>query len=273
MAALYAVFGRPIAHSRSPRIHQLFARQLGLELDYRAIEAGPDELPQALEHFAAAGGRGANLTLPLKTHAVALCASLSERAHRCGSVNTLLPDGAGWRGDSTDGIGLLVDLRERQRRDPQGRRVLLLGAGGAARAVAFALVEAGVGELWIANRSAERAQALAAELDSRAKAVPLAALAGLGEVDLLLNASAAGHAGESIELPASLCGDHSLAYDLSYGKAAGPFLDAALRAGVGRIMDGLGMLIEQAAESFALWHGQRPETESIYATLRSEGEA
>lgn len=268
MTSYYAVFGQPIAHSLSPRIHAAFGEQNGIRIDYRAIEAGRADFPRALHEFAASGGRGANVTLPLKEDAAAACVSLSARVQRCGSVNTLLRDGDGWYGDSTDGAGLLGDLRLRHGFDPQGRRILLLGAGGAARAAAFALADAGAKELVIANRTHERAEALAGGLHA-AQALAWSDLAQAGAFDLVVNATAAGHTGTGFALPAALfAGVPTLAYDLSYGTAAQPFLAAAREAGATQAVDGLGMLVEQAAEAFALWHKRRPDTDAVYAVLR-----
>jgi shikimate dehydrogenase len=266
----YAVFGQPIAHSLSPRIHAAFGAQLGIAVDYRAIEAGRADFPTALAAFVRAGGRGANVTLPLKEDALAQCASLTERARRCGSVNTLLRIEGGWHGDSTDGAGLLRDLADHHGFHPTGRRVLLFGAGGAARAAAFALIDAGVAELAIANRTHVRAEALAEALGSRANAPDLADLAGVGAFDRALNATAAGPSGAAPKIPAGLLAAGTLAYDLSSGPAAAPFLAAATAAGAGRCSDGLGMLVEQAAESFFLWHGVRPETAAVFDHLKAE---
>ena len=271
MSARYAVFGQPIAHSRSPRIHALFGAQLGLAIDYRAIEAGRGEFAERVDAFARDGGRGANVTLPLKEDALALCATLSERARRAGSVNTLIRDDGHWRGDSTDGIGLLRDLRERQACDPHDLRVLLLGAGGAARAAAFALADAGVRELVIANRTLKRAEALALAIGDAAHVGARAwdALASARAFDLIVNATAAGHTNAAFDVPQTLLAAQTLCYDLSYGKAARVFLDGARKAGATRLSDGLGMLVEQAAESFLLWHGLRPDTAPVYAELRT----
>lgn len=266
---LYAVFGQPIAHSLSPRIHAMFGAQLGIALDYRAIEAGRDEFAERVDAFAREGGRGANVTLPLKQDALALCAALSDRARRAGSVNTLIRDGDAWRGDSTDGAGLLRDLRERHDFDPRDCRVLLLGAGGAARAAAFAFADAGVRELVIANRTRGRAVELAQSIGNAASAVAPSELETLGRFDLIVNATAAGHAGATIALPRTLLDARALCYDLSYGNAAQTFLDAARKAGATRLSDGLGMLVEQAAESFACWHGLHPDTAPVYAALRA----
>lgn len=264
----HAVFGQPIAHSLSPRIHAAFGAQLGIPIDYRAIEAGRDRFPVALAAFAAAGGRGANVTLPLKEDAAALCVTRSERAERSGSVNTLIREGHGWHGDSTDGAGLLRDLRDRLGFDPAQRRVLLIGAGGAARAAALALVEAGALRLTVTNRSPQRADALAAALGPRALACPPGELDATDRFDLIVNASAAGHAGTAFTLPGVRLRAETFCYDLSYGKAAQSFLNWARADGASQVHDGLGMLVEQAAESFALWHGTRPDTAPIHALLR-----
>lgn len=265
----YAVFGQPIAHSQSPRIHTMFGAQLGIAVDYRAIEAGHGGFTHALDAFARDGGVGANVTLPLKADAFALCATRSDRAQRCGSVNTLVRDGDDWRGDSTDGIGFLRDL-ERLGFDACGRRVLLLGAGGAARAVAFALADAGARELMIVNRTRERTTELARALRfDGAFGCELAQVGTLdGRYDLVVNATSAGHDGEAFALPPRLLERDALGYDLSYGRAAQSFLAWAREAGAKTASDGLGMLVEQAAESFAIWHGRRPDTGAILAALR-----
>lgn len=271
MSARYAVFGQPIAHSLSPDIHAAFGAQLGIAVDYRAIDAGRDDFSRLLETFAHDGGRGANVTLPLKEEAFASCTTASACARRAGSVNTLTRDGVAWRGDSTDGAGLLGDLRARHAFDPRGCRILLLGAGGAARAVAFAFADAGIGMLVIANRTPQRARALAdalAEPSSVRAAAWDDALHG-AEFDLVVNATAAGYASEPFRLRHRGLAVGTLCYDLSYAAAARPFLEWARAAGASRISDGLGMLVEQAAESFALWHGVRPDTAPVYAGLRA----
>jgi shikimate dehydrogenase len=265
----YAVFGQPIEHSLSPRIHTAFGAQCGLAVDYRAIETGRETFANALDAFACDRGRGANVTLPLKQDALALCASVSERAQRCGSVNTLIRANDGWHGDSTDGVGLLRDLSERHGFDPRDRRILLLGAGGAARAAAFALAEAGAAELVIANRTAARADALARAIGGTARARGMNPTSHA--FDLVINATSAGHAEGTLELPRGALAASTFCYDLSYGKPAQRFLAQMRAAGAVRISDGLGMLVEQAAESFALWHAVRPPTAAVYALLRAEG--
>ena len=271
----HAVFGTPISHSLSPRIHAAFARQCGIELDYLAIEADAGDFRAKLDDFAARGGTGANVTLPLKEAAFALCSEASERARRAGAVNTLVRAGDGWHGDNTDGAGLVRDLTGRHMLDLRARRALLLGAGGAARGIAPALLEAGIGELTIVNRTPERADALADALGEPGRVHPryLGDLAALGEFDLIVNATSAARGGQLPALPRSLVGRRCAAVDLSYGEAAIPFLAWARANGCHDAVDGLGMLVEQAAESFALWLGTRPETDGVYAELSGRAAA
>ena len=272
-AARYAVFGQPIAHSQSPRIHAAFAKAQGIALDYRAIEASPQHFAAALEAFAADGGVGANVTLPHKDAAFALCATTTSRAQRAGAVNTLLRKGERWHGDNTDGIGLVRDLTGRHGLDLRGRRVLLLGAGGAARGVAPALLDAGILELVVVNRSPERADALADAMNEPGRAISAywEALRELGDFELVINATSAGRGeGGAFQLPLSLVNSLTTAVDLNYGEAAIAFLAWARAAGCRNSFDGLGMLVEQAAESFQLWHGVRPDTSEVYAQLREQ---
>lgn len=268
----YAVFGSPILHSQSPFIHAAFAKQTRIALEYVAIEADQNDFEAKL---AASGVDGANVTLPLKQAAFALCASISSRARRARAVNTLIRDGDGWHGDNTDGIGLVRDLTERHGQDLRQRRVLLLGAGGAAHGVAPALLDAGVREMVIVNRTPERADALADALGEpgRVRARGWDALPKLGSFDLLINATAAARNGIMLSLPMGLVAARCAAVDLSYGEVAVPFLAWARAAGCISTADGLGMLVEQAAASFRLWHGVRPETEAVFAELsaRSAG--
>ncbi|MBW8368822.1 MAG: shikimate dehydrogenase [Arenimonas sp.] len=274
MTAQFAVFGHPVAHSLSPRIHAAFARQEGVDLSYVAIDAAPEDFAAAIHSFGAVGGAGANITLPHKERVVALCSQLSDRARRAGAVNTLLRAGAAWHGDNTDGLGLVHDLTERHRLDLRGRRVLLLGAGGAARGVAPALLDAGVDSLWVVNRSPDKADALSDALGEpgRVHTRYLADLPSLGGFELIVNATSAGR-GDGLSLPFSLAAPRSLAVDLSYGEAAISFLAWAGAAGCSHRIDGLGMLVEQAAESFALWHGRRPDTDAVYAELTARADA
>lgn len=272
----HAVFGHPISHSLSPAIHRRFGQQTGVALSYEAIDAPPETFATQLDDFRHAGGGGANVTLPLKTLAFERCAQVSDYAARSGVVNTLeaLP-GSGWRGHNTDGTGLIVDLTERHQQDLRERDLLLLGAGGAAQGVAFALLDAGVRSLTIANRNAERADALADRIGQpgRVHVRYWNDLATLGSWDFIINATSAGVQGTAIDLPFAIVAPRALCYDLSYGRAATAFLAWARTAKAAHVFDGLGMLVEQAAEAFAIWHGVRPDTEAVHAELRERLDA
>jgi shikimate dehydrogenase len=275
MSERYAVFGHPVAHSLSPRIHALFARQTGRAMSYEAIDAGPEEFHAALEAFAAAGGRGCNITLPHKQAAAALCAKLTERATRAGAANTLTRVNGEWHGDNTDGTGLVRDLTERHALDLRGRRTLLLGAGGAAHGVAPALLDAGIGGLFIVNRDPARADKLVDALGEpgRVHSRYWKDLSSLGVFDFIINATAAGRDGGALALPMAIAHPRSLAVDLSYGDAAIPFLAWARGARCAQAIDGLGMLVEQAADSFQDWHGVRPATDKVYDALSANAVA
>ena len=263
----YAVFGHPVTHSLSPRIHAEFAKQAGIDMDYVAIDA--EDFAAALSAFE---GDGASVTLPHKEVAAALCTSLGDRAQRCGVANTLVRTADGWHGDNTDGTGLVRDLTGRHRLDLRGRRTLLLGAGGGARGVAPALLDAGIAELFVVNRTPGRTDALADALGEPGRVHPrhFEDLASLGEFDLVVNATSAARSAGFPSLPMSLSGPRTTAVDLNYGEAAIPFLAWARAAGAREALDGLGMLVEQAAESFQLWHGVRPDTAPVYAELAGE---
>jgi len=270
--ARYAVFGQPIAHSQSPTIHAGFGRDAGIPIDYRAIEAGPETFEAQLEAFAAEGGVGANVTLPLKEAAFALCATTTSRAKRAGAVNTLLRKGDRWHGDNTDGIGLVRDLTGRHGLDLRGRRVLLLGAGGAARGVAPALLDAGILELVVVNRTPERADALIDAMGEPGRAITryVEDMRELGDFELIVNATSAGRdPAQDFKLPLSLVNSLTTAVDLNYGDAAIAFLAWARAANCRSVIDGVGMLVEQAAESFLQWHEVRPQTDEVYAQLRA----
>lgn len=266
----FAVIGHPVAHSLSPRIHAAFGRQTGIALEYTAMDAAPELFDAILAEFAAEGGLGANVTLPHKTRAASACATLTERARRAGAVNTLIRTATGWEGDNTDGVGLVRDLTERHGLDLRARRTLLIGAGGAARGVAPALLDAGIGDLYIVNRTPERADALADALAMPGRVHPryLRDIGSLGTFDLIVNATSAARADGLPSLPIALANPRTAAVDLSYGEVAIPFLAWARAAGAHDCIDGLGMLVEQAAESFQRWHGVRPETDAVYEVLR-----
>lgn len=264
MSAIYAVMGYPIGHSRSPEIHARFAAQTGLDLEYRRIQVRPGSLASAVENFRADGGRGCNVTVPLKEEAAKLSDELGPEAGQAGAVNTLTAGAGGrMRGDNTDGLGLIRHLRANLRVNLEDARVLIIGAGGAVRGVLPALLAESVGETVIFNRTRERARELARRFSSLgAIRVAAAGDAGLPAVDLVINASSAGISGEPPGLaPASARG--ALCMDLAYGRAAQPFVSWAREGGARAAHDGWGMLVEQAAESFRIWHGTRPDTTEL----------
>lgn len=270
--ARYAVFGHPVGHSKSPLIHRAFAHQSGIALRYDAIDAPSGTLATALARFVAEGGVGANITLPLKEEAFGLARAYSARATRLGVANTLVWRGDHWYADNTDGEGLIRDLGDRHRIDLRGRRVLMVGAGGAAKGVLPALLDAGVAKVTITNRSPERADQLCDWIGDPARVQTwyLDDLRRAGEFDAVFNATSAGQTGQAVDLPFSIANPRTLAYDLSYGKAATAFLAWAKTAGCAYVLDGLGMLVEQAAAAFEIWHGQRPDTEPVHAQLARE---
>ena len=260
MSDRYALIGNPVAHSKSPRIHAAFARATGQDIDYGLLEAPLDGFALAVERWRSAGGKGLNVTLPFKSEAFGLCRKVSERARLAQAVNTLRFEDA--FGDNTDGVGLIRDLTENIGWDVKGQSILLLGAGGAAQGVLGALLEAGVARLVIANRTLARAQSLA----QRFSGVTACGYDALPAADVIINATSAGLADAAPPLPRALLHDGVLAYDMVYGRDT-PFLAAARAAGA-RACDGLGMLVEQAAESFLLWRGVRPDTRPVLASLR-----
>ncbi len=271
MPELYAVFGNPIAHSKSPFIHAAFAAQTGADLVYQARLAPVDDFAGALRAFVAEGGRGANVTVPFKEEAFRLCDELTPRAARAGAVNTLSFVGARVLGDNTDGAGLVADIEGNLGVVLAGKRVLLLGAGGAARGVIEPLLAAGVGELAVANRSADKAAALAAAFADLAPVAggSFASLAGRS-FDVVINATSASLAGARLPLPDGLFAAEALAYDMMYGKGETPFLAQAREAGAARLADGLGMLVGQAAEAFAVWRGVHPAGAPVLQALRAQ---
>jgi shikimate dehydrogenase len=260
MGERYAVIGQPVAHSKSPWIHAQFARATQQDLEYGCIEAPLDGFTRAADEFRDGGGKGLNVTLPFKEDAYQYCAQLTPRARDARAVNTIR-FGTETFGDNTDGVGLVRDLA-RLGADVRGSRVLLMGAGGAARGVVGALVEAGVSRLTIANRNESKAREIATRW--RISASGYEAL--LPEFELVINATSAGLAGESPGVPPDVLARAKLAYDMVYGRDT-PFLAAARAARV-PTSDGLGMLVEQAAESFFVWRGVRPDTATVLRELR-----
>lgn len=265
----YAVIGHPIAHSKSPVIHRLFAEQTGQKIDYTAMDVAPAELGTALKTFFASGGRGLNVTVPHKTQVMSLMDILTPQAKLAGAVNTItkLKNGT-LEGDNTDGIGLIADLRDNLKFELIDSSILILGAGGASRGILPPLLEQIPAEIIIANRTLDKAVGLAS------------AFADLGNLHacnfddlegrrfhLIINATSAGLHGEVPPFPASIIGPDTVCYDLSYSMRDTPFISWAKKHGCKRAYQGWGMLVEQAAESFAIWRGVRPETGRVRKQL------
>jgi len=288
MTDRYAVIGNPVSHSKSPLIHGMFAKQTGQDLDYERIEAPLDGFDATIARLRAEGYKGCNITVPFKFQAYELAndprqhAHLSERARSAKTVNTFRFDkDASCLGDNTDGAGLVRDIEQNMNRPLRGRDLLLLGAGGAAWGVALPLVEAGA-NLHIYNRTPGKAQELSLDLQrslqhgvsagkvgdhGRADSIDSYAELSAFSFDLVVNATSSGLSNEMPVLPACLFRPDALAYDMMYGRET-PFM-AFSRAQGAQVADGLGMLVEQAAEAFLLWRGMRPETRSVLHALRS----
>ena len=272
MTDQYAVFGNPVAHSKSPLIHAAFAQQTGQDLDYRAILAPTDGFAQSLHDFIATGGRGANVTVPFKEEAFRLTTRRTPRAELAGAVNTLVFSGDEILGDNTDGVGMMRDITLNLGYPLEGRRVLLLGAGGAARGVIGPLLEARPQTLVIANRTETKAQALADRFGQlgQISGCGFAQLAG-HSFDVVIDATSAalGETGNTVpSLPEGIFAAGSLAYSMMYGKGETAFQRFAKAQGAARIAEGLGMLVEQAAEAFHLWRGVRPDVAPVMDLLR-----
>ena len=266
MGDRYSLIGNPVEHSKSPLIHARFALQTGENVEYGALLAPLDAFAGPVHAFLASGAKGANVTLPFKGEACDLSTQRSERANAAGAVNTLVFRGTQIHGDNTDGCGLTRDLATNLGFRIAGRRVLLLGAGGAARGVLLPLLEERPATLVIANRDVEKARVLA----RRFSGVTASAYADLaGECfDLVINATSAGLTHAPLPLPSRLYAQGSLAYEMMYGRET-EFMRRARGDGAAAQADGLGMLVEQAAESFFLWRGVRPETAPVLAALRA----
>ena len=262
----YAVIGFPVDHSHSPLIHQLFARQTGENVAYTRLAAGPGEFSRAVRRFAADGGRGLNVTVPHKEAAFELADKFGPEAERAGAVNTLsFGDDGPIRGDNTDGVGFRRDIERNYGLELRGKRLLVLGAGGAARGVLAALTGAGLGELVVANRTVQRATDLLASLNAPVNysVCPLPALSDHEPFDIVVNATSLGIHAAALPFPPSCLGAQTFAYDLVYGRQRTPFVDWAIRHGASTAVQGWGMLVEQAAESFAIWRGIRPDTARV----------
>ncbi len=266
----YVVIGNPIAHSKSPQVHALFAQQTREVMIYERLLAPLDNFAGAVRDFVDQGGRGANVTVPFKLEAFALAQELTTRAQSAGAVNTLSFSAGRIKGDNTDGIGLVRDIMINAAVPLKGRSVLLLGAGGAARGVILPLIEANIASLVIANRTQDRAQELAQHFS--ASTVPVSALT-FGQLDrtfdVIINATSASLSSDLPPLPDAVFRPDTLAYDMMYSAQPTIFMQHAAQRGA-HVRDGLGMLVEQAAESFQIWRGVRPETASVYQWLRGQ---
>lgn len=267
----YAVFGNPVAHSQSPFIHSQFAAQTGLSLTYEALLAPLDDFASSLQTFFAEGGNGANVTVPFKEQAFTLANELSERARRAGAVNTLIKlDNGQIRGDNTDGAGLVNDLLEHGI-TLTGQRILLLGAGGAVRGALEPLLAQKPAEVCIANRTVERAEQLAREFADLGPVVAAGYDWIDAPADLIINGTSASLQGELPPLAPSLVkAGHTACYDMMYGKNTTAFNQWAQSLDAARTLDGLGMLVGQAAEAFYIWTGQRPDTTPVIQALRQK---
>ena len=266
MTDRYAVVGYPIEHSQSPMIHRSFACLTGEELSYNLLSAKPSSFEGAIKKFAASGGKGLNITLPHKEAAFKLANELGPEAQKAKAVNTLtISSPTEIRGDNTDGIGLLRDLTINHGLSLKDKSVLILGAGGAARGIIPPLMESNIGKIALANRTIKKARNLA-EVFSAANKISVYAFEKLHKIelyDVVINATSAGIKGEKFELPSNCINTGTFCYDLSYSSTQTPFSTWAYKNGVKNIADGWGMLIEQAAESFRIWRGIRPDTNTL----------
>lgn len=271
-AVLCAVTGFPVSHSRSPFIHRAFAEQFGLALQYERVAAKPGQLAQTLEQLRALGCRGVNVTVPLKEEAAALAAQSSAAVQATGASNTLWWNDRGdLCADNTDGTGLVRDLTRNWGLSLGGQRLAILGAGGAAAGVIPPLFAAGVTAIVLVNRSQVRAEALTERFQASGMVSTLRPEASATvPVDLIINATSAGLSGEAPAFPPSLLSPRTNCYDMFYASTLTPFLAACqARAGCTRIRDGMGMLVEQAAAAFSLWHGLEPDTSPVLTALRA----
>ncbi len=266
----YGVVGFPVAHSRSPFIHGMFARQTAQNMEYRLYEVPPVAFKTEVRKFFEQGGSGLNVTVPHKTAAADFATELTSRAERAGAANTLAMRDGRILGDNTDGAGLIRDLLQNLQIEVAGKRVLILGAGGATRGIVAPLLECAPEELVVGNRTAGRARDLVSPFSDLGK------VRGCGfddlplrPFDLVINATSAGLDGQVPKINTAVVGPMTICYDLSYAKTDTPFVKWAWGLGCARAVEGWGMLVEQAAESFALWRGVRPETAPVLAVLES----
>ncbi len=267
MTDRYGVIGNPVAHSKSPRIHAAFAAETGQDMTYELLEAPLDGFRASVDAFRAAGGRGLNVTMPFKLQAFEYATEPTDRARLAGAVNCMKFEGDRVLAENYDGVGLVNDIQRNLGFAMRGRRVLLLGAGGAARGALLPFLEQQPEVLMVANRTVGKALALCEQF---ARYGPLHA-GGYEEIDgpfdVVVNATSTSLHGEVPPVPARAFAAGCLAYDMVYGRGLTPFLRRAREAGAGRVADGVGMLVEQAAEAFVWWRGVRPETKSMIAAI------
>ncbi len=265
----YGVMGYPVSHSRSPVIHRLFALQTNQDLQYELLQVAPDKLESAVSQFGRTGGRGLNITVPHKTEVARLVDDISERASTAGAVNTLVFREDSLFGDNTDGVGLMRDLQVNQGIQLKSANILILGAGGATRGIVSPLLEAEPATIMIANRTFPKARALADYFSSQGpvNACRFQDVRSLPIYDLVINATSASVKGEMPPYPAEAIHPNTCCYDLSYGASPTPFSIWAAEHGAAKSMMGWGMLVEQAAESFHIWRGVRPDTVSVLRQL------
>jgi shikimate dehydrogenase len=266
----YGVMGYPVSHSRSPVIHRLFALQTGENIQYELLQVTPEKLEAAVRQFQRTGGKGLNVTVPHKTEITRMCDQLSERAATAGAVNTLSFRDGGIYGENTDGIGLLRDLAINQNFTIEGANILILGAGGATRGIVGPLLEMQPASLRIANRTIDKAEALVQHFSRsgpvsacRFNVIPVTE-----KYDLIINATSAGVKGDTPPYPSAAVAPDTFCYDLSYGLAPTPFSVWARDQGAEKSVMGWGMLVEQAAESFNIWRGVRPDTAPVLRQMR-----
>jgi shikimate dehydrogenase len=276
MSDRYVVIGHPVAHSQSPEIHAMLAAQTGQDIVYEKLLAPVDAFAGAVREFIAEGGQGANVTVPFKLEAYELADEVSERARHARAANTLKFDGGRIYAENTDGVGLVRDINLNLGVAPEGKRVLLMGAGGASRGVLLPLLEASPAILVIANRTVEKAMQLAHSNQHQPQAAHTV-LSGAGfadlagqQFDIVINATSSSLSDEIPPLPDDLFAPGGLAYDMMYGKGLTPFLSYAQAQDAALLADGLGMLVEQAAESFRIWRGVRPDTQPVMRALRKQ---
>ena len=266
----YVVIGNPGAHSKSPAIHAQFAAQTGESIAYERLAAPLDDFAACVQHFMQSGGCGANVTVPFKLEAFALATQLTPRAQAAGAVNTLSFEDGRIVGDNTDGVGLVRDIVHNAGVVLEGRRILLLGAGGAARGVVMPLLAGRPQQLVVANRTFARAQELVQSFPAAASVLKAAAFDDLsGQFDVIINATSASLSADLPAVPATLFGPQVFVYDMMYAATPTVFMQWAAQHGA-CVRDGLGMLVEQAAESFFVWRGARPDTAPVYAALRAQ---